>query len=295
MSELISVIIPVYNTSAFLVNCLDSVQKQTYTNLDVIIVDDASTDESLAICRRFAENDSRFRVLVAPQNQGQAAARNLAIDNAKGRYLTFLDSDDWLNSDTIEKLYQALLSDEAAIAMSHFYRFKHGHGVYELYEPQFASGLMTYRAFLDQAMAGLSLYIAPWGKLFKRDLFEVPTRIRFPEGKISEDIYILHRLFARANRITYLSEALYCWLNRSDSNTTSAMSEKKARDYMNGLRERLLDVLLMDTHLSEGLVNYQSNMGHTLEQLEAAGLTDTTFYRELCYQKHLCQRPQEDN
>lgn len=116
MDPLISVLVPVYNVEKYLPRCLDSVVTQTYANLEIILVDDGSTDDSGAICDAYAKEDCRVRV-IHTVNRGVAAARNRLLDEAKGEYIMFVDSDDYVNTEAIRVLYDRLVLDGSEMAV----------------------------------------------------------------------------------------------------------------------------------------------------------------------------------
>lgn len=122
MESLISVIIPVYNTESYIGVCLESLVKQTYTNFEVLMIDDGSTDNSGRICQEYTESDSRFHYY-RKENGGVSSARNLGIEYSRGDYLTFVDSDDWVEEDFLEVLYSALISESASVSISTYKRF----------------------------------------------------------------------------------------------------------------------------------------------------------------------------
>ena len=122
MEELITVIVPVYNVEDFIGMCLESLSEQTYTNFEVIMIDDGSTDNSGKICQEYKESDSRFHYY-RKENGGVSSARNLGIEYSRGDYLTFVDSDDWVEEDYLEVLYSALVSESASVSISTYKRF----------------------------------------------------------------------------------------------------------------------------------------------------------------------------
>ena len=122
MNELISIIVPIYNVENYLRQCLDSIQNQTYQNFECLIINDGSPDNSADICREYVEKDSRFRYL-EKENGGVSSARNLGIEHSKGQYITFIDSDDWVDSDYLEVLYKSLTDEKADVAVSTYKQF----------------------------------------------------------------------------------------------------------------------------------------------------------------------------
>ena len=121
MSDLVSVIIPVYNVGEYLQTCIDSVKRQTYKDLQIILVDDGSTDGSGLICDKAAKEDDRIRV-IHRTNGGLSAARNSGIEEANGEYICFIDSDDWVDESFVERLYQLAEKDNADVAACGYYR-----------------------------------------------------------------------------------------------------------------------------------------------------------------------------
>ena len=122
MDELISIIVPIYNVEEYLRECLDSIQKQTYTNFECIMINDGSTDNSGGICQEYAQKDNRI-VYIEKENGGQAEARNMGLDRMTGSYVTFVDSDDWVEKTYIEELYDKLITYHADIVAANYYLF----------------------------------------------------------------------------------------------------------------------------------------------------------------------------
>lgn len=202
----ITVIVPVYNTEAFLRKCVDSILTQTYTNLEVLLIDDGSTDSSAAICDEYALHDSRVKTLHL-QNGGQGRARNTALDQMNGDYVCFVDSDDWCAPDMCERMLRELLA----------------HGVEMI---QFASykvegnGRMTFNFSHSQSMtadrlAALKSYIgggreiiqhAPWAKLYRAALFD---GVRFPSMPMDEDSATIYKLIDRCGNVVYDPSPVY--------------------------------------------------------------------------------------
>ena len=116
-NELISIIVPIYNVEKYLRQCLDSIMNQTYRNFECLLINDGSSDNSEDICREYVSKDSRFRYF-EKENGGVSSARNLGIEHSKGEYITFIDSDDWVDSDYLEVLYNSLVDERADIAIS---------------------------------------------------------------------------------------------------------------------------------------------------------------------------------
>lgn len=218
MEELVSVIIPVYNVAGYIKDCLNSIRKQSYANLEIILVDDGATDESGAICDEYALLDERIKV-VHKQNGGLSDARNCGIDIAHGDYLMFVDSDDFVDERIVEILYHNIKEQEAEIAICDpVHVFQPEDAVFaisddvKIYSREEAVCTMWYqKAFLPSA----------WAKLYKASLFQ---DIRFRVGILYEDIDVMHEIFWRTDRIAYTPSQLYAYQHREGSITTNKFS-----------------------------------------------------------------------
>ena len=189
MTEKVSVIVPVFNVEKYLRQCLDSILQQTYQNLEIIIINDGSTDGSDAICREYAGKDSRISYF-AKENTGISDTRNVGIRQATGEYVTFVDSDDWVEHTYVEELHDKLKAYDADIAITNYYLFNEADSLFyfyitdedyyeQVYSPaQLIEGL--YETKFNKSFA----LISAWGKLYKRTLFE---DLLFPKGQIGED------------------------------------------------------------------------------------------------------------
>lgn len=208
---LISIIIPAYNVERYMGKCLDSVCRQTYRNIEIIVIDDGSTDCTGAICDEFAAKDARIKVLHC-EKSGVGAARNRGLDCATGEYIGFVDSDDWAEPEMFETLYNLHVGKDVDISICSFFREKKGcskplvddGAVFSLTNKQALSELVrdkTYKNYL-------------WNKLFKRSLFE---GIRFPEGANYEDVAVIYRLFAKSRAVECVNKPLYHYVHRIGS------------------------------------------------------------------------------
>lgn len=219
---LITVIIPVYNIEGYLTTCLNSVCSQTYENLEILLIDDGSIDRTGLICDEFAHRDPRVRV-IHKKNEGQSVARNIGIANAKGEYVSFVDGDDWVTEDYLDKLFSLLQEYHADIANCNFIRKKKMGDTrlsdcsnqIQVYNPEQAIENLCYMKELN---------CAPISKLFKRHIFQ---DIQFPEGCIYEDLAIIYKTFAIAEKIVYCDFDGYFYMQRIGSSLKSAFNEKK--------------------------------------------------------------------
>lgn len=221
MDKLISVIVPVYNVEKYLKKCIDSIINQTYRNLEIILVDDGSPDNAGKICDEYALKDHRIRV-IHKENGGLSDARNAGIDVVHGEYLSFVDSDDYLDEHMMEKLLAALISEDAEMSMCRFtYVDDDGHLLEKKNAelPPAKSEVLTGFEAIRRLNEGSGQYSIACCKLYKRDLFQ---GVRFPVGKRHEDEFVSHVLFMKCNRVACIGEALYYYVQRNDSIMGSA-------------------------------------------------------------------------
>lgn len=225
----ISVIVPVYNTSQYLHRCVDSILAQTFTSFELLLVNDGSTDESGAICDEYAAKDSRVRVF-HQENQGQAAARNHALDwlfaNSDSEYISFVDSDDWVHERYLELLYRNIQDYSASISIQGCQRLTEGDNT-ELGDLD-AIKVWDGVSFLTDCLVKYVPF-KPWvlcGKLFRRTCF---ASIRLPEGRFYEDNAVLYKLLYYADRVVDGNVILYYYWQHADS-TVHQKTEKIIRD-----------------------------------------------------------------
>ena len=211
----VSVILPIYGVEKFLPACLASLQAQTFTDYELILVDDGSPDESGRICDEWAETHPNARV-IHQQNQGLSGARNTGIAAARGQYLAFVDSDDLVRPTFLQILYELCEQNHADMALC---------GVEDVAEngaalpqPVFSlpqPGCYSGQALLEQFYsAGAQSYTVAWNKLYRRELWHT---LRYPPGKLHEDDAVAHRLFFAAETVCCSAEPLYCYRLRQGS------------------------------------------------------------------------------
>lgn len=217
MSELISIIVPVYNVEKYVSNCLDSLIKQTYFNIEIIIIDDGSTDNSGTICDMYALNDKRIKV-IHTKNRGLSAARNEGLHNSNGDYIGFIDSDDWLSENTIEILYNLLVNNNSDFSVCGIIdeyikpteKIKNNNNSYHIVNKK-----DIYKKIIDDK----NFYGYVWNKLFKRNIIESENLI-FDEKLLScEDIDFLVKYVVKSNVAVYTTEKLYHYRHHSNSMT----------------------------------------------------------------------------
>ncbi len=215
---LITVVVPVYKVEKYLRQCVDSVLAQTYKNLEIILVDDGSPDNCPGICDEYAEKDERVKV-IHRENGGLSAARNSGIKIAEGKYISFIDSDDYVQPVYIEQLYCALVSFDAAVS-----ECSYSHKESEL-DSQLKSDFKLYsdKEALTEILIERDLITSACGKLFVTEIFE---NIRFPEGQLYEDYAVMPMIFNKAKKISFVDSKLYFYRVNDESITKSSFNEK---------------------------------------------------------------------
>ena len=209
-NPLITIIIPLYNVDKYISHCLDSIISQTYQSLQIILVDDGSSDRSGEICDRYASEDPRIQV-IHQENCGVAAARNRGLAAANGEWVGWVDSDDWIEPDMFEYLLKNALYSGADIAVCSRYEEYREKQVFRGWEE---SQILDTEHALLALLENDKMQNFLWDKLWRRTLFD---SVFFPEGKTYEDIAIMHRLFEKAETVICLPEAKYHYFQRPGS------------------------------------------------------------------------------
>lgn len=234
--SLISVIVPVYNVAEILLKSLDSILCQTYRNLEIILIDDGSTDESGQICDDAGEKDSRI-IVIHKRNGGLSSARNAGIKIANGECLLFVDSDDWLESNMIEVLLSKLIKDKSDLAICGIYVTD---GLLEAKMEWFQEDcIMDGKDALEALINNDIITSHAWNKLYRRELFD---NIEFPHGKLYEDVRIMHRIFERCKCISICSEYGYYYFQRKQSITNNQSFQRKL-EYIESFATRYYDLI----------------------------------------------------
>lgn len=253
-TDLISVIIPVYNTERFLTECLESITAQTYPHLEILLIDNVSTDSSLSIARRFAKKDSRIRVIEKKEHGVCGSSRNIGIREAKGRYISFLDSDDIIKPHALETMLRAMLTHDVDIVQCCYE---------ELYENRKTAYKINYQDFhiysgreLCKMMAEFIGLCGPnvmlWNKLYKREVWE---GVSFYEGYVYEDMFTTYKILYPASRVAFLPDRLYYWrkdltsnasrYNYSFQNYHEIIAYKERANFYRRMRDRELYALTL--------------------------------------------------
>lgn len=224
--ELISVIVPVYNVKSFLPQCVDSVLNQTYKNIEIILVDDGSTDESGEICDKYSKLDKRVKT-IHKANGGLSDARNVGIDNAKGKYFCFVDSDDIVDKNFVKSLYDAIVKTASDISICFFKKFfEEKELVEQTYNTEFVEmdkETLSFQLFEKDNIH----FICACTKMYKKELFE---NLRFEVGRLHEDEFIVYKIFDKANKGVLVNSQLYFYRERPGSITKSLSFKEKNLD-----------------------------------------------------------------
>lgn len=218
---LVSVIVPVYNVEKYLARCVNSILNQTYRNLEVILVDDGAKDNSGAICDGFAQKDSRVRV-IHKENGGLSSARNAGIDIAQGAYLEFVDSDDWLEEDAVEKLLQCALRNQVELVIGGRYDVSESTGKKKQGLCPCKEEILDAEAVVGRIFHWDNCDSAACDKLFARRLFR---EIRFPLGVVCEDVPVMYRIVLDAGRVALLNKPIYNYFHRKGSISITTAEE----------------------------------------------------------------------
>lgn len=228
----ISVIVPVYNAEMYLEKCVDSILNQTYGNLEVILVDDGSSDLSGNICDNYERKDQRVKV-IHKQQGGVCEARNKGLDIASGDCITFVDNDDFILPNMYSELICNLLKNNANISMCSYQLYYEGESIEYKTEAHPAletmiDGLQAMHIFHTEDRIDM---IVPWNKLYKKELFD---GIRYPVGRTFDDEFVTYKLLWRAEKIVFTDRKFYFFRQRENS-ITHTLTLKKYTDYLDAL------------------------------------------------------------
>lgn len=219
----ISVIIPVYNVERYLRECLDSIINQTYRNLEIICIDDGSPDNSINILKDYSKIDNRI-FIKQQQNRGLSKARNEGIKISTGKYLIFVDSDDWLPLDAIELLYKKIKKENSDIVIGGritITNFKR-----ENFIPTGEDINFTFEKYLEYSMKKKEFRAVAWGKLYKKEIIE-KNNLEFPKGLLYEDLLFVLKYLYYSEKISILSKEIYYYRN---NNLNSIVNTIKIKD-----------------------------------------------------------------
>lgn len=222
MKDLISVIVPIYNVEKYIARCLNSILLQTYTNLQIILINDGSTDKSAEICNEYIKKDSRIEYIYQ-ENAGLACARNKGLEHVRGEYIVFIDSDDYVAYDYVEKLHCWITDYRADVAVCDIIRTVNDcmdkHEIKDLIVKK-SDGKNFIRKMYD---CNIDVIEPSCNKMFKSEIF---VKERFPNGKLFEDFVLMTKILYNANLVVYGNAELYYYFQAPNSITRMRFTEK---------------------------------------------------------------------
>ena len=279
MTELVSIVVPIYNVENYLRMCLDSIEHQTYSNIEVLLINDSSPDSSGEICQEYVSRDSRFYYL-EKENGGLSDARNYGVARAQGKFLTFIDSDDWVEPTYVEDMYQAALNNNSEIVVSSYSQFdnKENHYLVHIWDDYYEKNYSN-----NKLMNSLPLlvrkdysFLTSWGILFSRKLF---NNVKFPKGKVIEDSRTNYKLFSKSKCTTYINKSLYMYRIGREGSIINTVNEKLLIDQLESELERLAIYTIKGWNYSDEKNNVLDCLRLRYQQAKEAGLQDTEIFR----------------
>lgn len=276
MKELVSVIIPVYNVETYLDSCMESVAGQTYRNLEIILVDDGSTDGSKELCDQWGKKDARVQVLHKP-NGGLSDARNHGMEIATGRYITFIDSDDRISRSFVEEIVAHMQQSDAQIGIAAMKTVGDSNGA------DVVQGntrlVMDTEEVLEDMLYEKHTNTSACGKVFERALFD---GITFPVGKLYEDLATIYRVFLKADKISYSDAACYFYYQRPGSIIHSPLN-KRHLDLFDAWNCIYRDVVVESQELMRSFYSKKLDgiIGLLLKDTKACGLNGKAIWNEI--------------
>ena len=283
---LISIIVPIYNVEKYLRQCLDSVLNQTYQNFECLLINDGSPDNSAGICKEYVDKDARFHYF-EKENGGLASARNFGIKYSKGKYITFIDSDDWVESDYLEVLHSKIKEYNTDFVISSYKKFDMDEDCFYLHiwDQDYYERIWTSQELLSQ-LPNLEnydgSYTVSWGKLFKRSLFD---EILFNEQrKFGEDFECSFKLYLSMTSCLYIHKALYNYRLHSESMLGQVVTERQLMDDIEIRVGRLPYLIVRGIDSSPYISNLKSFIQYRINEKEKVGLENSNaiqMYQEI--------------
>lgn len=284
--SLISIIVPVYNVEKYLRECLDSIMSQTYQNFECLLINDGSPDHSAGICKEYVDKDARFHYF-EKENGGLASARNLGIKYSKGKYITFIDSDDWVDLDYLEVLHSKIKEYNTDFVISSYKKFDMDEDCFYLHiwDQDYYEKIWTSQELLSQ-LPNLEnydgSYTVSWGKLFKRSLFD---EILFNEQrKFGEDFECSFKLYLSMTSCLYIHKALYNYRLHSESMLGQVVTERQLMDDIEIRVGRLPYLIVRGIDSSPYISNLKSFIQYRINEKEKVGLENSNaiqMYQEI--------------
>ena len=235
---MVSIIIPVYNVQDYLARCVDSVLTQTYTDLEIILVDDGSIDISGDICDEYALHDARVRV-IHKENGGLSDARNAGLDVARGNYVAFIDADDYVHPSFVELLLKTINETGAQIAVSTWQELKDGDKPRKVRTKRPRCTILTQEEAISSVFYQKKLNHSACSRIFETQLF---NNLRFPEGMLYEDLAIIYPLLCKVEKVALINTPMYYYMHRQGSIiTTMSLRRTHVLDHIERIEEQVTD------------------------------------------------------
>lgn len=225
----VSVIVPVYNIQSYIKECVDSLINQSYKNIEIILIDDGSTDDSGLICDEYKNVDNL--TIIHKKNGGLSDARNVGIEIARGDYLIFVDGDDFVHRDFVSSLVELAMRNNSKMAMIKYFYYKNNFKI--KFKQRKRTQILKGNNLLKRC--GNVEFVVAWNKIYYRDLFH---EIKYPYDKIHEDVYTTYKLLDLSGKCVVSNSCLYAYRVNDDSITKRSYSYKRY-DEIEGLEERL--------------------------------------------------------
>ena len=235
MQGKISIIVPVYKVESELDRCVQSLMKQTYKNIEIILVDDGSPDQCPKLCEQYAKEDERIRV-IHKKNGGLSDARNAGLNLARGEYVLYVDSDDYIEVDSCERLINATSEEQVDIVVGNAIMEKSNSYEKMIHSATPAGEIYSAKDFIEKAVRASQWYAPSWLNMYRRD-FLLQNKLFFKVGIYFEDMQMLPRVFLRAKKVACIDGVFYHYIVRENSIMTSEKDEKKKKDSIQNLKE----------------------------------------------------------
>lgn len=290
--ELVSAIVTAYNVAPYIEECIQSILKQTYQHLEIIIVNDGSTDSTAEICDELARQDNRIKV-IHKENGGASEAKNLGVMHASGEYLTLIDGDDLIEKDLIATLYRHCKEEQADIAMGHYFRYDESDGKFHVFDIDHHTNfevVSPQEAVLRQTHWGKynnSNYIVTVCKLIKKSCFQ---NVEFPVGRKFDDEATTHKLFLKANKIVQVNKNLYIYRKRKNSIMTSGFNLSWIDDFIPIYESKIADCLLAQLPLKDIRQRYLNILSEYKHLMEIYQLTDSIQYHTVLQKMEFAEK-----
>ena len=281
-NELISIVVPIYNVENYLRMCLDSIQNQTYQNFECLLINDGSPDNSADICREYLAKDARFRYF-EKENGGSSSARNFGIERSEGEYVTFVDSDDWLEHDALQLLYDALKKENADISIGRYNCYDESRCQYLFYDsnPDASLEVIEGKEIIDREGVEemkTGNWTVAYLKLIKRELLQ---DLPFPIGKMAEDTYWTWKVLLKASKVVYLNRCIYWYRVGLTGTLSNTWSEKRIYDEIEAREEKISILASLDYDLTNHILVYKNRLQRVIAKLEVQNMQSTEIYRRM--------------